>query len=461
MRSVKGDFAQGSVSKHIMSLAVPMTIAAAVQMLYSIVDRIYIGHLPGASSLALTGLGLTFPIISIVIAFTNLFGMGGAPLCSIARGERNDALAEKIMGSTFFMLCLTGALLMAVCYAYLKPLLYVFGASDRSYPYAAQYLMIYISGTPLAMIGGGMNGFINAQGCGRVAMMTTLLGAIANIILDPIFIFVFGMGVAGAAIASVISQGLSAAWVMSFLMGRHTALRLKKSTMKPDWPLVRRIMGLGLAGFIMNATNGAVQIACNMTLRNTGGDVFVGIMTVLNSLREVIILPAHGLRDASQPVLGYNYGARRYERIRRGILFLTGASVFYMCVAWYILYQFPGPLMGIFNSDPELIAKGVPSLHLYFFGFFMMALQSAGQSTFVALGQSRQAIFFSLFRKIVIVVPLTLWLPGVAGLGVTGVFLAEPISNFIGGAACYTAMIFRVRQLFKRGRESAAEASKG
>lgn len=446
----KSDFASGSVCRHILALAVPMTIAQLVQVLYNVVDRIYIGHLPGASFLALTGLGLTFPVVTLITAVTNLFGMGGAPLCAIARGKQDAPRAERVMGCTFFLLVVSSLVAMAVAYGFMRPILYLFGASNQTYPYAAEYLRIYLIGTPFAMIGTGMNGFINAQGFGRIGMMTVLLGAVANIILDPVFIFLLGLGVTGAAVATVLSQLLSAAWVLQFLTGKKTLLRLRRSGIRPDGKTTRDITKLGLAGFVMSATNGAVQIACNATLRSAGGDVYVGIMTVLNSVRDVVSLPAQGLTNAAQPVLGYNFGARQLGRIKKGIGFVSVTGVAYMLLAWLLIFLFPAPLMRIFNNDAELIAAGVPFLHLYFFGFFMMALQFVGQSVFVGLGLSRQAVFFSLFRKIIIVVPLTLLLPHVAGLGVLGVFIAEPISNFVGGLACYTTMLLTVRHMFRQ-----------
>ncbi len=455
--NAQNDFSKGSVYRHILALAVPMTIAQIVQVMYNIVDRIYIGHLPGTSSLALTGLGLTFPVVTLIMAFTNLFGMGGAPLFSIARGRREEDRAGRIMGNTFTMLCLTSVVMMAVGYLFLRPILYLFGASDASYGYASQYLRIYLLGTPFVMAGTGMNGFINAQGFAGMGMATVLIGAIVNIILDPVFIFVFGMGVRGAALATVISQCLSAAWVLSFLTGKKTMYKIRRQDMKLEWKLLKEIMALGTAGFVMSASNGAVQIACNATLKSFGGDIYVGIMTVLNSVRDVIALPMQGLTHASQPVLGFNLGAREYGRIKQGIRFTTIAGVSYMLLAWLLLFLFPKPVMGIFNSDAELLAKGVPSLHLYFFGFFMMAFQFVGQSTFVGLGYSKQSVFFSIFRKIIIVVPLTLFLPSVAGLGVQGVFLAEPISNFVGGTACFTTMLFTVRKLFRNGGKTGEE----
>lgn len=449
----KSNFAKGSIYKHILALAVPMTIAQMVQVLYNIVDRIYIGHLPGASSLALTGLGLTFPIITIVMAITNLFGMGGAPLCSIARGQQNVKRAEEVMGNTLTMLVISSFILMFLAYTFLKPVLYLFGASDASYPYAMQYMRIYLIGTPFIVIGSGMNGFINAQGFGNIGMITILAGAIVNIILDPIFIFLLGLGIQGAAIATVISQFISVAWVMSFLLGKRTLLKITKDTLKVQFGILKEILGLGMASCLMTATNGVVQVACNTMLKEFGGDVYVGLMTVVNSIRDVAMLPIHGVTAAAQPVLGYNFGAKEYDRIKKGIIFVTFITSVYMVVSWVAVLVFPEPLIRVFNSDPDMISKGISAIHIYFFGFFMMGFQISGQAVFVGLGQSKQAIFFTLFRKVFVVVPLTLLLPRLWNLGVDGIFMAEPVSNFLGGIACYTTMIFTMKKLLRDDEE--------
>lgn len=455
----KNDFSKGSVARNIMSLAVPMTAAQLINVLYNVVDRMYIGHLPEASTLALTGLGLTFPIISIITAFSNLFGMGGAPLCSIARGHGDHERAETIMNNSFSLLVLSGVALTVFFLVFKRPVLYLFGASDETYPYADAYLTIYLIGSVFVMVGLGMNSFINSQGFGKTGMLTVLLGAVVNIVLDPVFIFLFHMGVQGAALATVISQLLSAAWVMRFLTGKKAIYRLRVSKMKIQPKLTREITALGLSGFIMSITNSAVQIVCNATLQQFGGDLYVGVMTVLNSIREVLTMPVTGLTNGAQPVLGYNFGAGQYARVRSGIRFMSIVCIAFTTAAWIILMLIPEVFIHIFNSSPELIEKGVPALNLYFFGFFMMSLQFAGQSTFVALGKSRQAVFFSLLRKAFIVVPLTLWLPHVFGLGVNGVFLAEPISNFIGGSASFFTMLATVwPMLKKREREAALQA---
>ena len=301
-----------------------------------------------------------------------------------------------------------------------------------------------------------MNNFINAQGFGRKGMMTVLLGAVVNIALDPLFIFVLNLGVQGAAIATVIAQFVSALWAVSFLRGRKAVIRLERSAMRLQWRLVGRICALGFSGFIMAVTNSAVQIVCNSTLQLFGGDLYVGVMTVLNSVREVVSTPISGLTSAAQPVIGFNYGAEEYRRVRKGIKFMSILCVLYTTLVWLILFVAPQPFIAIFTEEAALREACVPAMHIYFFGFFMMSLQNAGQSSAVALGRSKQAVFFSLLRKAVIVIPLTLLLPRLFGLGVDGVFLAEPISNFIGGAACYLTMLLTIwREMVRKEREKA------
>lgn len=440
----ENDFGKGSISKNIMKLAIPMTLAQLINILYNIVDRMYIGRIPNASSLALTGVGVTFPIITIIMAFANLFGMGGSPLCSIERGKGNNRQAEKIMGNSFAMLLLAGILLTIIFLLIKKPVLYMFGASDETFRYANDYISIYIIGSIFVMISLGMNSFINAQGFAKTGMITILLGAIVNIILDPIFIFVMHMGVKGAALATIISQFLSACWVLRFLISDKAILKLRKKDFILDIKLIFEIAYLGLSGFIMALTNSSVQIVCNISLQMYGGDLYVGIMTVINSVREVVMMPVQGITNASQPVISFNYGARKYERVKSAIKFMSLSCIIYTTGTWVILKIFPLFFIKLFNKDPLLIDKGIWCMGVYFFGFFMMSLQFAGQSTFVSLGKSTFSIFFSIFRKVIIVVPLTLLLPKLFNLGIIGVFMAEPISNFIGGIACYSTMLFTV-----------------
>ena len=448
--AVQSDFTQGKMWHNILRQAIPLTVATAVQVLYNVVDRIYLGHLPGASSLALTGVGLIFPIVALITAFGNLFATGGAPLFAISRGAGELERAEKILNNTFLALVVTALALTGVGYLFKRPVLFLFGASEETWPYANAYLSIYLAGTAFSMIATGMNGFINAQGFPGVGMLTIILGAVLNVILDPIFIFVLDLGVRGAALATVISQLVSCLWVLRFLTGDRAMLRLRKQQMRPDFPLLGEIVKLGVPGFIMAGTNCLVQVACNATLKVYGGDSYIGVMTVINSVRELFVLPITGLTHGAQPVISYNYGARAYRRVRSGIVFMSVASTVMTLVSWLLVLTFPGTLLGMFTNDGLLVELGVRSMQIYFFGFCFMALQIAGQSTFVALGKSRQAVFFSLLRKAFIVFPLTLWLPTVWGLGVDGVFLAEPVSNLIGGGACFVTMMLTVWRQLRR-----------
>lgn len=444
MAGIENDFTKGSIPRNIMNMAVPMTLAQIINLLYNIIDRIYIGRIPINGTLALTGLGLTFPIITILSAFANLFGMGGAPLCSIARGGKDNERAENIMRCSYTLLMITAVALTVLCFVFMKPILYAFGASDAIYPYARDYLQIYLVGTIFVLTSLGMNNFINSQGFGKIAMYTILCGAVTNIILDPIFIFVFQMGVRGAALATVISQGLSAFFALRFLSGKQALLRLDPKKFYLDGGLVKEITAMGVSGFTLAATNGVVQIVCNSQLQQFGGDLYIGVMTILNSVRDILTMPVMGLTNGAQPVLGFNYGAGQYRRVKSGIKFMTFSCLGYTLAAWMGVILFPELFIHIFNGSKSLMEAAVPALHIYFFGFIFMTLQFSGQATFVALGKAKQATFFSIFRKIIIVVPLAMILPHMFGLGVDGVFWSEPISNFIGGVACFTTMMLMV-----------------
>ena len=453
MAAQKNDFSKGSISRNIMSLAIPMAAAQLVNVLYSVVDRIYLGHLPESDSLALTGLGGTMPIVSILMGFANLCGTGGAPLCSISRGRGDDGEAERVMGNAFLLLLILGAAGTAFFLAFKEPVLYLFGASPDTFPYADGYMTIYLWGTLFVMVSLGMNPFINAQGFGRVGMMTVLLGAIVNIALDPVFIFPFGLnlGVRGAALATVLSQGLSAAWVLAFLTGKRAILRLRRENLRLDGARTRKIVSLGLSGFFVNMTNSLVQVVCNATLQACGGDTYVGVMTIINSIREMFIMPVQGLTNGSQPVEGYNYGARRYSRVREAVRFTVGVTVAYSAAFWAIAMLFPGALIHIFKSGPDILEAGVPAMRLYFSMFLFMSLQIAGQGTFVGLGRAKQSVFFSLLRKAIVNAPLTVVLP--VWMGTTGVFAAEAVSQLVGGLACFTTMYFTVYRPLGRLRD--------
>lgn len=435
----KIDFSKGPVWKCIIAQAIPLTIAQLVQLLYNVVDRIYLGHMGDGNSIALTGVGLTFPIVTLIMAFTALFGMGGVPLFSMERGGGNEEKAGKILGNSFALLLTGSVVLMILGYLFCKPILFAFGASEESYVYAKEYLNIYLLGTIFSMTTTGLNGYINAQGFPKIGMLSVIIGAVTNIILDPIFIFAMDMGVAGAALATIISQAISAVWVLRFLFGKKVVVLLRVENIRINKEITKEICRLGTSNFIMQGTNCFVQVACNATLQSYGGDLYVGIMTVTNSVREIFVLPINGIVNGAQPVISFNYGAKDYKRVKSGIRFNTILGSAYTAFAWLLVLLFPRFWFGIFSDDLQMMEAGIGMLQIYFFGFVFMALQFAGQSTFQALGDARHAIFFSLLRKAIIVVPLTLLLPMV-GFGVKGVFLAEPISNVIGGLACFLTM---------------------
>jgi len=443
------DFSKGPVWRCIISQAVPLMIAQLVHLLYNVIDRIYIGHMEGTNGLALTGIGLTFPLITLILAFTALFGMGGTPLFAMAQGAGNEERAGKILGNSFALLLLSSVVLTTLGYIFCRPILFAFGASEDSYVYAKQYLDIYLLGTVFSMTSTGLNNYINAQGFPKIGMLSTVLGAAANIVLDPVFIFAFDMGVAGAALATILSQALSAAWVLRFLLGKTVAIPLRVSNIRIRWEITKDILRLGTANFIMQGTNCLVQVACNSTLQLYGGDLYVGIMTVVNSVREIFMLPISGIVNGALPVISFNYGAKEYRRVKSGIRFNTFIGVIYNTVAWGVVLLFPEFLFRIFAADAAMISAGVEVLKLYFFGFVFMSLQLAGQYVFQAVGDAKHAIFFSLLRKAIIVVPLTLLLPRL-GFGVYGVFLAEPISNALGGIACYLTMRMTVYRQINR-----------
>ncbi len=443
MNQITRDFSEGSVKKHILAQAIPLTLAQLVQLLYNIVDRIYIGHMESVGDLALTGLGVTFPVIVIIAAFTGLFSTGGVTLFSIARGQKDEEETKKIIGNVFSLLVLGAIVLFLLFYIFRTPVLYLFGASTASIQYAQPYLQIYLLGTAFSMLSTGLNGFINAQGFPKIGMLTTVIGAVLNIILDPIFIFTLNMGVTGAALATVISQLVSMVWVLRFLTGKRAEVRLQKNYFNIHWNRTKSIFALGVPGFVMQATNSLVTIVCNNQLQSYGGDLYVGIMTVINSVREMVCLPVMGISNGSQPVLGFNYGAGKYKKVKESIRFVAFLGAVYTTIMWIMIMVIPRQLIGIFTEDVTTIEAGAGMLNVYFFGFIFMALQFAGQSTFQALGKAKEAVFFSLLRKAFIVVPLTILLP-ILGFGVTGVFLAEPISNAVGGAACFAAMYFTV-----------------
>lgn len=438
--SQKNDFSKGSVAKTITSLAIPMILAMLVNGLYSVVDRIYIGHLAEIGQTALTGVGLCFPITMSITAFSYLVGNGGGPLTSILRGAKDDDGAEKVLGNSIVLLLIFGIIIPVLCFIFKKPILYLFGASDATYPYANEYISIYLAGSLSVMVTMGLNPFLNAQGFTKIGMMTVLIGAVANIVLDPIFIFALDMGVAGAAVATVISQTLSAVWIILFLRGKKNLIRVRRKNLRLDRKVTGQIVTLGFSGFIMNITEAAISAVFNGTLSRFGGDIYVTVMTVATSVNTLAFMPMSGFSQGAQPVTGYNYGAGEYGRVKECFWFLTKFCVVYSVAAWIILLVFPAQLIGIFNSDPALLEAAVPMFRVFYGMYFVMALQMAAQNTFVAMGEGKKATFFALFRKVVLLIPLTLLLPRV-GLDTTGVFLAEPVADTISAVTCFTTFM--------------------
>ena len=437
------DFENGTVTVNILGVALPMLVAQIINLLYNVVDRIYIARIPGEGTAALGAVGLCFPMIVIITAFSNLFGSGGAPLFSIERGKKNQKKAANIMGTSFTMLCFCGVILMIIGSLFAQPILTIFGTSQNAMKYAYPYLMIYLIGTLPSMISVGMNPFINAQGYSLIGMLSVMVGAVSNLLLDPLFIFKFGWGVRGTAIATVISQCMSAVFVLYFLI-RKAELKLhflRKEEWKKTVVYARDIISLGTAGFVMQLTNSLVTICCNNVLSVTGGDIYISVMTIISSVRQLVETPIHAITEGSSPILSYNYGAGRPERVKKAGV-VMGLLVFaYTAIMWSIIILIPETLIRVFSSDAQLVQDSIPALKQYFAAFIFMDLQFMGQTVFKSLNKRKQAIFFSLLRKVFIVVPLTYLMPYTFHMGTSGVFLAEPVSNLIGGSICFITML--------------------
>ena len=449
------DFENGTVTKNIFSTAIPMLVAQILSLLYNIVDRIYIARIPDVGTTALGAVGLCFPLIVIITAFANLFGSGGAPLFSIYRGMKENGKAQTVMNTSFTMVCISGVILMAIGLLFAKPLLVLFGASEDGLIYAYPYMIIYLIGTVPSMIATGMNPFINAQGYAVTGMLSVAIGAVTNLILDPLFIFVMGLGIRGAAIATVISQLLSAAYVLLFLEKRAElkARFMKKKELKSCAEYAKNIVSLGTSGFVMQLTNSLVSICCNNVLGVTGGDVYISVMTIISSVRQMVETPIYAINEGTSPILSYNYGAKRPKLVRKAMVTLAVMVLAYTAVVWSVIIFAPDYLIAVFSSDKLLIQDAIPALKTYFAAFIFMDFQYIGQTVFKSLNKKKQAIFFSLLRKVFIVVPLTYLLPYGFKMGTHGVFLAEPVSNVIGGSLCVITMLLMVLPELKRMEE--------
>ena len=450
------DLGSGKVSKLLFSLALPTITSQIVNMLYNLVDRIYIGHMQPVETvgkLALTGVGVCLPIIVVISAFAALLAMGGAPRASIQEGRGNPKEAERIMGNCFTMLVMASVVLTVVLQLFARDLLLLFGASENTIDYAAAYMGIYSLGTIFVQVTLGMNAYITAQGFTTISMRTTLIGAGLNIVLDPIFIFGLGMGVRGAALATILSQAVSAAWVLRFLTGGKTKWRLRRENLRPRASVVLPCLALGLSPFIMQSTESLIAVCFNSSLLKYGGDLAVGAMTVLTSIMQLAMMPLQGLTQGAQPIVSYNYGARNPQRVRETFRCLLMACVTYSLTMWTLAQLMPQVFAGIFTPDPELQAYAAWALRIYMAATGIFGVQIACQQTFIALGNAKASLFLAVLRKIILLIPLIYILPHFFTNKVFGVFLAEPVADVL--AVCTTACMFAIQ--FKKSMAALEE----
>lgn len=434
------DLGSDSIGRLMFTLAVPAITAQLVNMLYNIVDRIYIGHIPEIGSNALTGVGICFPIIILIMAFSSLVAMGGAPQAAIAMGQQNNEKAERILGNCFTSLLIVAVALTAVFLIFGEPILWAFGASENTIGYANDYLQIYIIGTVFVQIALGMNMFITTQGFAKTSMLTVVIGAALNIILDPVFIFMFNMGVQGAALATIISQGVSAAWVLRFLTGKRTTLHIKKHCMRISPQIMLPVLALGVSPFIMQSTESLLSVVLNTSLLKYGGDIAVGAYTVLGSVIQIVNLPMQGLFQGAQPITSYNYGAQKFDRVKKSVRLLTITAVTYGTVFWLALMLVPQVFVGMFTSDAALTETTVWAMRIFLAGVFAFGFQGSFQNSFLALGQAKVSLLMALLRKIVLLIPLIFIMPVFFENKLFGVFIAEPIADIL--AAIVTTIAF-------------------
>ena len=431
------------IGKLLRKLAVPTVIAQLVNMLYNIVDRIYIGHIPGDGDLALTGVGVCLPLILIVSAFAALVASGGAPRASIYMGKQDHNTAEKILGGCFTLQVCISVVLTAVLLLWSKDLLLAFGASENTIPYAVDYMRIYAIGTIFVQMTLGLNSFITAQGFAQIGMRTVLIGAVSNIVLDPIFIFALNMGVKGAALATILSQGISCVWVLRFLTGPKTLLRLKKENIRLAPRLILPCVALGTATFIMQASESVISVCFNSSLLKYGGDIAVGAMTILSSVMQFAMLPLQGIAQGAQPITSYNYGARNTDRVRQTFRLLVKVCLCYSVALWAIIQLFPGAFAHIFTPNADLVAFTVPALRIYCAVLFLFGIQIACQMTFVSIGAAVCSIVVAVLRKFVLLLPLIYLMPHLMADKTMAVYTAEPVADAI--AVTCTAILFGVQ----------------
>ena len=439
---------KGNISKLLISLAAPAIVAQLVNVLYNIVDRIFIGRMDNGE-LAMAGVGVAFPILMLISAFSALIGMGGAPLCAIKMGEKNNDEAEKIMSNSFSMLLIIAVILTTGFLIFKEPILWAFGASEATIGYALDYLSIYVLGTIFVQIALGMNSYINTQGFAKIGMMTVVIGAIINIVLDPIFIFVLDMGVKGAALATVAGQMVSALWVLKFLFGKQSILKIRKKYMVPDLKVVGATMALGVSPFIMQSTESLVLISLNTRLSMFGGDLAVGAMTIMSSIMQIVVMPLQGLAQGAQPIVSYNYGAKQMDRVKKTFKLTLISCLGFTVIMCSLLMIFPNIFVAIFNNKPELVEITTWAIRIYFLGIFVFGAQIACQQTFLALGQAKISLFLALLRKVVLLVPLIYILPNFFQDKLMGVLVAEPIADIIATLTTVTCFMIFYKKKFR------------
>ncbi len=428
------------VGKLLFKLAVPTVVAQLINMLYNIVDRIYIGHIPGDGSLALTGVGVCMPLIMLISAFAALVSSGGAPRASIFMGKKDEESANQILGNCFSLQIVVSAVLTVVLLLWNEELLLTFGASEKTVPYALEYMNIYAMGTIFVQLTLGMNTFITAQGFTKVSMMSVLIGAVCNIVLDPIFIFVLHMGVRGAALATILSQAISCMWVVSFLCGKRTQLHIRKENMRLRAKVILPCVALGLSTFVMQSSESIISVCFNSSLLRYGGDIAVGAMTIMTSIMQFAMLPLQGLGQGAQPISSYNYGAGNAERVKKTFKLLLAASLTFSVTLWGAVMLVPEVFVSIFTPDAALIEFTAPMLRIYLGGLFLFGIQIACQMTFNSLGQAKSSIIVAVVRKFVLLLPLIYLMPHIVPNAVIGVYMAEPVADFI--AVTFTSILF-------------------
>lgn len=445
------DMGSGSIPKLLAQLAIPAVVAQVINLLYNIVDRIYIGHIPEIGASALTGVGLFVPILMLINAFAMLAGSGGAPRAAIAMGQKDNHTAEKIVANCFSLLLIFAVVLTVLFYVTAPTLLRMFGASDVTLPYAVSYARIYILGSIFVLIVMGMNPFITTQGFAKISMMTTVIGAVINLILDPIFIFLLDMGVKGAALATVLSQAIGALWILRFLTGKKTILHLKKENMKLDPKIFGPCLALGVSTFVMLSTESLLSISFTSSLSRYGGDLAVGAMTIITSVSQLATMPLQGICQGGQPIISYNYGAGNSDRVKKAFFTQFKVCVGYTILFWIISMAFPQFFAGIFTADTALVEYASWALRIYMAGIFALGFQISCQQSFMALGQAKISLLLACLRKIVLLIPLIFLLPMFFENKVFAVFLAEPVSDIIAAFVTTATFLSRFQSILENG----------